>query len=115
MNVFADAARPIPAFIPREAVIENLRLYRSKPEQIASMLEALSDAMQSEHYRQHGTVSDALHGEGEQVADCASSLRAALRDDAGPHPARCGCDACAVARGDALRDRERDEALLQAA
>ncbi len=115
MNLFAQAAKPMPAFIPREAVIENLQLYRSTPAQIAAMLEALADAMQSEHYRQEGKVSDALHDEGEQVADSASTLRTALRGDEGQHPARCACDACIVARGEAQRDRELDETLLKAA
>ncbi len=115
MNLFAQAAKPLPAFIPREAVIENLQLYRSTPAQIAAMLEALADAMQSEHYRHEGKVSDALHDEGEQVADAASTLRTALRNGEGLHPPRCGCDACIVARGEAQRDRELDETLLKAA
>ncbi len=115
MNLFAEAAKPLPAFIAREALVENLRLYRSTPQQIAAMLEALSDAMQSEHYRAEGKVSDALHDEGEAVADCASGLRAALRDDAGRHPTRCGCDECIIARADEEFDRASDAAMLKAA
>ncbi len=115
MNLFAQAAKPMPAFIPREALIENLQLYRSTPAQIAAMLEALADAMQSEHYRHEGKISDALHDEGEQVADAAASLRTAFANDENLHSARCACDACIVARGEAQRDRELDESLLKAA
>ncbi len=115
MKLFAEAAKPLPAFIPREALVENLRLYRSTPGQLAALLAALSDAMQSEHYRHDGGVSDALHDEGERVADCASGLLAALAHDEGRHPARCGCDACTVARADEQYDRASDAARLKAA
>ncbi len=96
MNLFEQAAQSLPPFIARDKIIENLGLFRSQPDEIKAiihalattpenvetMLRALSDEMQALHYVTDGTVSDALHDEGERVADCATNLRVAINEDA---------------------------------
>jgi len=74
-SVFESFVQPLPCFLTTEQMISSIALYRYKPEQIAKMLDVLSKAMQSEHYRHDGYLSDALHDNGEKVADIATDLR----------------------------------------
>ena len=74
-SVFASIANIIPTFLSTEQITASLKWYRYQPEHIASILDAMSQAMQSEHYRHDGELSDALHDNGERVADVATDLR----------------------------------------
>jgi len=74
-SVFHSIANAIPTFLSTEQITASLKWYRYQPEHIASILDAMSQAMQSEHYRHDGYLSDALHDNGEKVADIATDLR----------------------------------------
>jgi len=74
-SVFHSIANAIPTFLSPDQITASLKWYRYKPEQIAALLDALSKAMQAEHYRHDGELSDALHDHGEKVADIATDLR----------------------------------------
>ena len=74
-SVFASIANIIPTFLSTEQITASLKWYRYQPEHIASILDAMSQAMHAEHYRHDGYLSDALHDNGEKVADIATDLR----------------------------------------
>ena len=74
-SVFHSIANAIPTFLSTEQITASLKWYRYKPEHIAGILEAMSQVMQSEHYRHDGELSDALHDSGEKVADIATDLK----------------------------------------
>jgi hypothetical protein len=78
-DILAAAAAPLPRFIQAAVIAASLRMYRYRPEQIAEILAAIGDAMQAEHYKHDGELSDYLHDAGEQVTDTGNDLRVIAR------------------------------------
>lgn len=113
-SLLAATAAPLPAFIKADQLAASLRIYRYRPEQLATLLEALGDALHNEHYRHDGELSDLLHTKGGELADSASDLRAAA--EAVVEACYCGkCDACVAARSDEHHDRKRDVEMMRTA
>ena len=69
----------LPAFIETSEIVENIKLYRRQPAQLAALLEAVSGSLHNEMYRQEGLMSDILHDESEHIADAAAAINSELR------------------------------------